>query len=166
MPDASDKIRSFIEKMIRWVPGYTGYADKESRRNTDKLLRMHLAGKLEESKTAFDAFVSGLSQKPEALDLLNPAGSVTKLLEKVIDRLKLADYGYAGFFDSQKIMEPQLDALYKFDQDLAVAITAIRNKVNTLTPDQAALASLLADLQAFDATLNARHEAISETKAV
>jgi hypothetical protein len=163
MPDFSDKVRSFIEKMIRWVPGYTGYADKESRRNTDKLLRMHLAAKLEESKTAFDSMVSGLSQKPEALDLLNTAGSVTKLLEKLVDRLKLADYGYAGFFDGQKIMEPQLDALYKFDQELAVAITAIRNKVTTLTPDQASLFSLLSDLQAFDATLNARHEAITTT---
>lgn len=163
MPDASDNIRSFIEKMIRWVPGYTGYADKESRRNTDKLLRMRLAGQLEESKTAFDAFVSGLSRKPEALELLNTSASVTKLLEKVIDRLKLADYGYAGFFDSQKIQEPQLDALYKFDLELAEAITAIRNKVNTLTPDQASLASLLSDLQAFDATLNARHETITAT---
>jgi hypothetical protein len=163
MPDFSDKVRSFIEKMIRWVPGYTGYADKESRRNTDKLLRMHLAAKLEESKTAFDSMVSGLSQKPEALDILNTAGSVTKLLEKLVDRLKLADYGYAGFFDGQKIMEPQLDALYKFDQELAVAITAIRNKVTTLTPDQASLFSLLSDLQAFDATLNARHEAITTT---
>lgn len=166
MPDASDKIRSFIEKMIRFVPGYTGYADKESRRNTDKLLRMHLAGKLEESKTAFDSFVSALSHKPEALELLNPSASVTKLFEKVIDRLKLADYGYAGFFDGQKIMEPQLDAIYKFDQDLAVAITAIRNRVAALTPDQAALSSLLAELQAFDATLNARQDAISETKPV
>ena len=166
MPDASDKIRSFIEKMIRWVPGYSGYADKESRRNTDKLLRMHLAGKLEESKTAFDAFVSGLSQKPEALDLLNTSASVTKLLEKVIDRLKLADYGYAGFFDSQKIMEPQLDALYKFDQDLAEAITAIRNKVASLTPDQAALSSLLSDIQNFDIKLNARQETITGSPAL
>ena len=166
MPDASDKIRSFIEKMIRFVPGYTGYADKESRRNTDKLLRMHLAGKLEESKTAFDSFVSVLTQKPEALDLLNTSASITQHMEKVIDRLKLADYGYAGFFDGQKIQEPQLDALYKFDQDLAVAITAIRNKVASLSPDQAALSSLLADLQDFDIKLNARHDAISETKAV
>ena len=163
MPDFSDKVRSFIEKMIRWVPGYTGYSDKESRRNTDKLLRMHLAGKLEESKTAFDSLVSTLSQKPEALDLLNISGSITKLMEKLVDRLKLADYGYAGFFDGQKIMEPQLDALYKFDQDLAEAITTIRNKVASLTPDQASLSSLLADLQAFDAKLNARHEAITTT---
>lgn len=166
MPDASDKIRSFIEKMIRWVPGYTGYADKESRRNTDKVLRMHLAGQLEAGKASFDLIVSGLSRKPDALDLLNTAGTITKLLEKVIDRLKLADYGYAGFFDSQKIMEPQLDALYKFDQDLAEAITAIRNRITSLTPGQDSLSSLLADLQAFDTKLNARHEAISGSPAL
>ncbi|HTY09377.1 MAG TPA: hypothetical protein VMF29_09465, partial [Candidatus Edwardsbacteria bacterium] len=114
MPDISDKARTFIEKMMRVLPGYSGYADKEARRNTDKVLRTHLAGQLQEAKTAFDAFTSSLSNQPDSLDLMAPAGSIAKLFEKVIDRLKFADYGYAGFFDSPRVQEPELDALYQF----------------------------------------------------
>ena len=166
MPDISDKARTFIEKMMRVLPGYGGYADRESRRNTDKLLRTHLAGQLQEVKTAFDAFIATLSNQPDSLDLMTPAGSIAKLLEKCIDRLKFADYGYAGFFDSPKVQEPELDALYQFDLDLSAAILDCQNKVSVIKPDPAQLNTLLEDLKKFDARLNARHDAITGCKAV
>jgi hypothetical protein len=164
MPDASDKIRGFIEKVIRFVPGYTGYADKESRRNSDKLLRENLAGRLDQAKSSFDGFVSALSQKPGSLELMNPAGSAAKLFEKVIDRLKFADYGYAGFFSEQKIQEAELDALHQFDLGLTEDIEAIKAKVSSLKAEQASLDELLAALRAFDARLNQRQEAITGSK--
>jgi hypothetical protein len=166
MPDISDKARTFIEKMMRVLPGYSGYTDKESRRNTDKLLRTHLAAQLQEVKTSFDAFTAALTNQPDTLDLMTPAGSIAKLLEKVIDRLKFADYGYAGFFDSPKVQEPELDALYQFDLDLSAAILDCKTKVSVLKPDVAQLNALLEDLKKFDARLNARHDAIAGTKAV
>jgi hypothetical protein len=166
MPDISDKIKTFLEKMMRVLPGYGGYAGKESRRNTDKLLRTHLAGQLQEVKTSFDAFTAGLTNQPDTLDLMTPAGSIAKLLEKVIDRLKFADYGYAGFFDSPKVQEPQLDALYQFDMDLSAAIVDLKAKASLIKADAATLSALLEDLRAFDRRLNARHEAITNTKAV
>jgi hypothetical protein len=165
MPDASDKIRGFIEKVIRFVPGYTGYADKESRRNTDKLLREHLARRMDEAKSSFDGFVSSLSQKPGSLEMMNPAGSASKIFEKVIDRLRFADYGYAGFFSEQKVQEAELEVLHQFDLGLAADIEDIKAKVSSLKPDQASLDALLAALRAFDAKLNARQEAITESKA-
>ena len=166
MPDASDKIRGFFEKVIRIVPGYAGYADKESRRDTDKIVRMHLAGQLQEVKAAFDHFTADLTRKPGCLELLTPANSIAKLLEKLIDRLKFADYGYAGFFDQDKIQEPQLDAMYQFDLALSQAVMDFQNKVKVLQPDADILKALLSDLQAFDQRLNERHGAITGDKAV
>ncbi|MDI6739429.1 MAG: hypothetical protein QME74_03595 [Candidatus Edwardsbacteria bacterium] len=166
MPDISDKIKSFLDKMMRVVPGYSGYADKENRRNTDKILRLHLASQLAVVKATFDGFTAGLTNQPGTLDLMMPANSITKLLEKVIDRLKFADYGYAGFFDSPAVMEPQLDALYQFDLDLSAAIVDIKSKASVLKPDPAILAAFLEDLRAFDKRLNARHEAITNAKTV
>jgi hypothetical protein len=166
MPDFSDKARTFIEKMIRVLPGYSGYADKEGRRNTDKLLRTHLAAQMQEVKTSFDSFTAALTNQPGTLDLMTPAGSIAKLLEKIIDRLKFADYGYAGFFDSPRVQEPELDALYQFDMDLSSAILDCKSKVSVLKPDVAQLNALLEDLKKFDARLNARHDAIASTKTV
>jgi hypothetical protein len=162
MPDASDKVRNFMEKLFRMVPGYGGYAEKESRRNTDKVLRMHLAGQLDEVKAVFDRFTADLTRQPGHLELMTHASSIAKLLEKAGDRLKFADYGYAGFFDNQKVMEPQLDALYQFDLELSQAIMDIKAKSSALRPEPAELAALLEDLRGFDDRLNARHEAISK----
>lgn len=165
MSDASDKTRNFLERMFRIVPGYGGYAEKEARRNTDKELRMHLAGQLDEAKTSLDRFMSDISKHKGHMELLSDASSISKLLEKVIDRLKYADYGYAGFFDSHKVLEPQLDALYQFDQELSQAILDIRAKVAALRPEPSDLAALLEDLRKFDDRLNARREAITENPA-
>lgn len=162
MSDASDKTRNFMEKIFRIIPGYGGYADKEGRRNTDKVLRMHLAGQLEEVKTAFDRFTSDITRQPGHLELMGDASSITKLLEKVIDRLKFADYGYAGFFDSNKVLEPQLDALYQFDMDLSQSIMDLKSRVTVVKPDSSTLKALLEDLRAFDNRLNARHETITK----
>ncbi|HAD82772.1 MAG: hypothetical protein A2273_08015 [Candidatus Edwardsbacteria bacterium RifOxyA12_full_54_48] len=164
MPDASDKVRNFMEKMFRIVPGYGGYAEKESRRNTDKLLRLHLAGQLDGVKSAFDRFISDMTKQKGHLELMSDASSVTKLLEKVIDRLKYAEYGYSGFFDSPKVLEPQLDALYQFDIDLSQSIMDLKNKVAQIKPDSSILKALLEDLRRFDDRLNARHEAITESQ--
>ena len=164
MSDASDKTRNFLEKMFRIVPGYGGYAEKEARRNTDKVLRMHLTGQMEEAKTSFDRFMSEMTKQKGHLELMAEASSIVKLLEKVIDRLKFADYGYAGFFDSHKVLEPQLDALYQFDQELSQAILELKAKVAALRPEPAELAALLAGLRKFDDRLNARHEAITGSR--
>jgi len=162
MPDASDKVRNFMEKMFRIVPGYGGYAEKDARRNTDKVLRLHLAGQLDEVKTTFDCFMADMTKQKGHLELLSDASSIGKLLEKVIDRLKYADYGYAGFFDSQKVLEPQLDALYKFDMDLSQNIMDMKSKFSQIKSDASTLKALLEDLRKFDDKLNARHEVITK----
>ncbi len=162
MPDASDKVRNFMEKLFRIVPGYGGYAEKESRRNTDKILRLHLAGQLDEAKSAFDRFMSDMTKQKGHLELMTDASSITKLLEKVIDRLKYAEYGYSGFFDSPKVQEPELLALYEFDTSLAQNIMDLKSKISVIKPDASILKALLEDLRRFDDRLNARHEAITK----
>jgi hypothetical protein len=164
MPDVSDKIRSFLEKMMRVVPGYAGYADKEGRRNSDKVLRMFLAGILQQTKGTYDAFVAELTTKPGGMDFMTAAGSVAKGLEKAIDRLKFADYGYTGFFDAEQVKEPQLDMLYQFDRDLAGGITDLRLKVEQLSAGNPGvggqLQELQTDLRRLDARLDGRHDVI------
>jgi hypothetical protein len=39
-------------------------------------------------------------------------------LQLLIDRIKTAAYGYAGFFDMQRVKEAELDKLAQFDQAL------------------------------------------------
>ena len=50
-----DKIRGemgLMEKIMRYIPGYRGYKEKEIRRESDRLIRMESALRLQKAKDA------------------------------------------------------------------------------------------------------------------
>jgi len=64
---------------------------------------------------------------------------VTLLLERastklqlLIDRIKTASYGYAGFFDAIKVDEDALDKLYRFDERMLDASDELEITVGRL----------------------------------
>ena len=50
---------------------------------------------------------------------------VSTRLQTLIDRIRTAAYGYAGFFDLQRVKEPELDRLAAFDKALVRPIGAL-----------------------------------------
>ncbi len=106
-----------FEKLMRKIPGYHGYKEKELRREADKLLRVELAGRFDDQRKRLVELQQELVSQAmiEFLDDLERAAMKLQLL---IDRIKTASYGYAGLFDAVKIKEEQLDALYEFDNKM------------------------------------------------
>lgn len=155
-----------IEKLLKGLPGISGYVDKELRRDADKRLRDMIAGQLEEQKQA----VLGIQRKllkGGGLILLDDVDGAVQKLQILIDRVKHASYGYAGFFDAVRIREEQLDALHRFDVALAARVVDVQNAVEKLDAAVAADENIgqaieqLTDLVAELNTLyNRRYEAI------
>jgi hypothetical protein len=106
-----------LEGLIAKIPGYSGYKEKELRREADKLLRTTVAAKLDDQRQRLSELqVQLISQAQiEYVDDLERAGMKLQLLT---DRIKTASYGYAGLFDAVKVKEEQLDALYEFDNEM------------------------------------------------
>jgi len=104
-----------VEKFIGNLPGIKGYRQKEMRRESDKRLRTSLARRLSTQRRR----LSGLQ-----LDLLKAGGlqwmdDLDRAVGKVqllIDRINTAAYGYAPFFDLERVKEEELDRLAQFDQ--------------------------------------------------
>ncbi|WEU40620.1 MAG: hypothetical protein OdinLCB4_001430 [Candidatus Odinarchaeum yellowstonii] len=112
-----DSKRTFIEKIIRYIPIYNGYKTKEIRRETDKILReniyMKLKGALDKLKDVKDRVVEANLQELWPL--------FQKLIynfETITQRVLYSDYGYSGFFSVIKINEPELERMYNFDSSL------------------------------------------------
>ncbi len=103
-----------IEKLIKGLPGVSGYVDKELRRDADKRVRELLAARLDEQKQALFNIQKSLLNSGGLKYVDDVDGSVQKL-QTLIDRIKTASYGYAGFFDPVRIKEEELIALHKFD---------------------------------------------------
>ncbi len=155
-----------LEQLVAKIPGYKGYKEKEMRREADKLLREHLARQFEEQRRSITNLQKQLISSGQIgfLDDLEDGGLKLQIL---IDRLKTASYGYAGFFDAVKVKEPQLDALYEFDNALMDEVPKVADAINkaseAITAKEGvaqAIADLVSTIQGVNNTFNKRQDVI------
>jgi hypothetical protein len=106
-----------VEALVSKIPGYKGYKEKELRREADKLLRMQVARQLEDQHRQLSELQAGLVSQAQ-IEYVDDLERAAMKLQRLIDRIQTASYGYAGLFDAVKVKEQQLDALYRFDQDM------------------------------------------------
>jgi hypothetical protein len=132
--DLREKIKSqenSLEQLARKIPGFMGYKDREQRRNADKIQRTYMAEQLAREKSRLLDTATPLSRGGN-LELVAEVDRLSKLLDKITDKIRYADYGYTGFFDSLKINEAELDRVYEFDLELADLIGAISEATTAL----------------------------------
>ena len=109
--------RNWLERLGDKIPGYSGYVEKERRRDIDKLHREHLADRLRATKQPVSDLVRELSSSGRLFEV-GPLERVSKKIDQIENRVRFASYGYAGFFDVVKVGEAELDRLYRFDLSL------------------------------------------------
>ena len=123
--------RNWLERLSAKIPGYSGYVNRERRRDMDKLHREHLADRLRSLKTPLTDAIRELSSSGRLFEV-TPLDRLSKKLDRIENRVRFADYGYSGFFDVVKIEEAQLDGLYRFDLMLTEQVDNLETKVREL----------------------------------
>jgi len=126
-----------LERLVRAIPGYKGYKEKELRREADKLLRMHLARRFEEQRGRLTGIQSRLVEAGELKAVMALERAMMRL-QLLIDRLKTAPYGHAGLFDAVKVKQEELDALCNYDYALAGGADRVAEKLDNLSTVTAA----------------------------
>jgi hypothetical protein len=155
-----------LESLVKKIPGYKGYKQKELRREADKLLRMEIASKFDDERKRLTGLQARLVSQAhiEFVDDLERA--VTKL-QLLIDRIKTATYGYAGLFDAVKIKEDQLDALYDFDErmlgfvdEVAADVDMVSSAISAEEDIGSAIDELITTVDEANLAFGRREEAI------
>jgi hypothetical protein len=159
-----------LTRKVTGLPGIEAYREKEMRRDADRLVRERLVRELEKRRDRID----GLQQ-----DLLTAGGlqwmddmqAVVGRLQLLIDRIRTAAYGYAGFFDLQRILEPELERLLSYDQalfdslpGLDTAIDGLEKAVRANENIQAALGPVGTAVAELSDKFGRRMEAITATE--
>lgn len=126
-----DQPNSILHKIASIVPGYTGYVDRERRRDADKLLRTHLARQYSEQRDRLNRVQQSLARARQ-LSYIAEVDRAVGVLQRFIDRLSTATYGYAGLFDPIKVEAADLDQLYAFDMSLASGVEQLSSAVGAL----------------------------------
>jgi hypothetical protein len=144
MDDLKDKIhgeRSFLEKIARIIPGYSGYKERLERQEADKMLRDYLAQQLDVQMGYLRDLIDEMtrSMKIKSLDLVDRP---LKKLEKLRDRIRFADHGYTGLFEPLKVDIGVLNKMYEFDNSLlefVVSLDGAIKETRALVEDDARL---------------------------
>lgn len=121
-----------LEQLEMKIPGFAGYKEKELRRQSDRLLREHLARQYQDQKNRIGEAQNALmgAGKLQGLSRLETANLKLNLL---IDHLKTGATGYAGLFDAVKIKEAELDRIYQFDMQLSAGVERIKGSIDQIT---------------------------------
>jgi soluble cytochrome b562 len=152
-----------LEQLMNAIPGFKGYREKELRRDADKLQREHVAGQLDACKGALND-AANAATRGGSLDAINDVETARKRLDKVAARIRWADRGYAGFFDTIKVDEKALERVYQFDLGLVVGVDAIAQAAAELPKAAdvpAGLKRLIAQIDALDQSLAQREQILA-----
>ena len=132
--------KNFLERIADSIPGLSGYRERESRRDTDKRLRDHLARRLDRSLENLD---SARREATAAGDLepLDEIGRLDRRLRRASDSLRHASYGYTGAFDQVRMRDEELERIYRFDLGLLDHVEAVERATAALSCAAAAIAA-------------------------
>lgn len=150
-----------LSNLASWIPGFAGYKAVEDRRIADKQLRAIIGERLSKIKSRLDNLVDTLSRSGnmDGLALIDQSG---RRMEKIIDRMRFADYGYAAVFDRVQMGEPELNRLYQYDSGIMQDLDSFDDAasgVEQASNDADHLKTALAKLDVLTAEFDRRFEA-------
>lgn len=170
MSDFFEKVSSQtdpLKKLAGVIPGFSGYVERQNRRDADKLLRDTVARRFEEawkrtSNLQNDLVSNGMIAYVDDME------KAAIQIRTFIDKISTAPRGYSGLFDAVKINENELQAIYQFDAaffDLADQIGHALDTVEASLNDESALPAAIRNLTSLarlaTETYNKRAEAVT-----
>jgi hypothetical protein len=120
--------RGSIESVLRAIPGFRGYLEKDYRQESDHLVRRWMADRLQQSKRALDVSMTALVDAGR-IDRLTAWERVKNGLDAVILRFRSAVRGYSGFFDFVQVKADLLDRIYEHDLALVQSVEKLAGAI-------------------------------------
>lgn len=103
-----------FKKIASKIPGFSGYIERQSRRDADKLLRETLFARFRELEGRVSALQREFIGQGE-IQYVDDLEAAAIKLRTFADRIRTASRGYSGLFDAVKINEQELARIYQYD---------------------------------------------------
>ncbi len=124
----------FTERLKEWIPGFSGYAQLEKRREDDRLTRDYLAKRLQECKSQIEAMARPWVNAGK-LEAVHEAEGIRHEIERQQSRVRSAVEGYASWFDSRKVDVPLLEKIAEMDSDMIGLVDRIQESLGNRPAD-------------------------------
>ncbi len=156
------------ERIAAFIPGFHGYKEKEIRRESDRLIRNHLYLKLSIEKNDLREIEQKLADR-RYFDVLTDMDRLLAKMDRVVEKVNHASYGYSGFFDAVKVREDSLDRMIDFDNKLLNGVTALATEIDAFKADlvsgatanlKTRVQNVIDKLESLENTFDQRNEVI------
>lgn len=153
-------INEALSNIASFVPGFAGYKTAEDRRIADKQLRAVIGERLSKAKDRLEGVVETLS-RAGSLDALPLIDQSARRLERLIDRMRFADYAYAAVFDRVQMGDAELTKVYDYDAAILAELGKFDDaaaEVEQTAQDGARLRAALTKVDGLTAEFDRRFE--------
>ena len=120
------RLKDLVTSIEKFIPGLSGYKQKELLREEDLAVRQYIVKVLGESlndlRQAEQYAIMTSQIDPTFFEQM-----VVQNLEGIIRRIESAEAGYGGLFDQITVEEPTLENLLENDKNLLEKVTAFRD---------------------------------------
>lgn len=160
-PSRHARSRGAIELILRRIPGFKGYLDKEYRRESDHLTRTWMADRLQAGKRGLDEYMRNLVDQG-SLDALTICERLRTRLDGTISRIRGAVRGYSGLFDYVQVDDQLLEEVYDLDLALVDQVDDLADALDKLPgssePPTTAIPPLLERVDKIDEKFSHRSD--------
>jgi len=123
--------RDFFKKILSKIPGFSGYMERQSRRDSDKLVREMVADRFEEQWQRISGLQRDFIAQGE-IGYVDDLEAAAIKLRTFADRVRRATRGYSGLFDAVKINEEELAQLYQYDAAMLDLVDEVARAVDNV----------------------------------
>lgn len=169
LPDQiSGKVTSDMDpfkQILAKIPGFGGYMERQSRRDSDKLLRETIARRVDEQGQRVSALQRDFINNSQIAFVDDIEAAAIKL-RTFSDRIRRASRGYSGLFDAVKINEAELAQLYQYDAAMLELVDEVERAIDNVEMSvgsdglDASIRNLVSKARQLDVVFDRREEVI------
>jgi hypothetical protein len=153
-----DRPVNIFDKIGSLIPGYSGYAERNNRRQCDKILREKVALTISSIENEISKRIASLIESKE-LSQLKKVEECRKKLNTISSQVKYAPYGESGFFSIAQLKENELLTIYQKDFALLEKMNEINGSISDVDIKQ-----ILKKIDYLEGMLKERNEYLKEFK--
>jgi hypothetical protein len=120
-----------FKKLASKIPGFKGYIERQTRRDSDKVLRDMIANRVRD----LEGQVSGLQREfisHGEIGFIDDLEAAAIKLRTFGDRIRTAPRGYSSLFEAVKINEQELSRLYEYDSTLLERLDSVSRAIDNV----------------------------------
>ncbi|MBT6936922.1 MAG: hypothetical protein HN982_04995 [Candidatus Marinimicrobia bacterium] len=153
-----ERSKNIFDKIGSLIPGYRGYAERDGRRNCDKLLRNQISERLIYCESIINNRIKS-EVKNNNLGSLRDLEDCQQKLNTLSDKIKYAPYGESSFFGDSQIKENELQNIYELDFELYTLLQESEKYLIDTT-----IVDILMYISSIDTMIKKRNDFIKEHK--